>query len=128
EVIAGVHQASGQTTARLGKLFGNEGAAHRPLAADADAREKAKRGEHPDGCGKRSEKGEERITENREHQGAHSAEPVADWSPDERTSPTYEKQSKEQSAVESDVRLISRDSGFRQELAQGGDHDKCIDE
>ncbi len=110
EVIAGVHVAAAGLAAILGPFFGDEGAAHRPFAADADSGQKAQRGELPDAGHDTAQEREQRVTEDGERQRAHPSEAVRDRPPDHRDTPADQKQREQHAPVEADVAGRCRDA------------------
>jgi hypothetical protein len=128
EVVAGVHPCRALFAARFGPLFCDKDAADSPLAADADARQKAEEGELPDRDGGASQEGEEGVTENGEDEGADAAEAIGQGAPEESEAPSNQEDGEEHAAVEADVGLVGRQAGARQEIAQRGHQDQGIDE
>ena len=114
--------------ARFGPLLGDEDAAERPFAADAESGQQAEGGELPDVVGDRAEKREERVAEDGEDQRAHAAEAVGEGSPEESESPADQEEGEEQAAVEADVARRGGDTGARQQVPQGGHQHQGIDE
>src|SRR6185295_5464910 len=128
EVVAGVHVAGGHLAAVFGPLFGDECSPHRPLASDTDARQQPKQCKLPHARRDCSEKSEQRVAEDRQHQRAHTAEFVGDRSPHKRESPADQEQREQKPAIESNIRLVTRDAGTRQEFLQRGHHHQRVDE
>ena len=127
-VITGVHVPCARAAAVLRPFFGDERSTHCPLAADADACEKAKNSELPDIRNQGAEKREYGIPNDSEHQRSNAAKFVADRPPEEREAPSTKEQGEKQTTVISDVALHSSDAGTREEFSQRGHKHQCVDE
>jgi hypothetical protein len=103
EVEAGVKVAGSHLAPVLRPSLGDVGAGHRPLAADADAREEAEDRQHPDvGC-ECGRAGEHRVDQHRSGDSLGAAEFVGDGPPDEREAPAYQEQAEHEGTGISDV-------------------------
>src|SRR6266704_5488996 len=127
-VISRVHVPRARAPSVFRPLFGDERAAHGPLAADADTREQAQNGKLPDIHDQGAEKREHGIPDDGEHERSNAAEFVSDRPPEKRESPTAEKQGEEQSTVVANIAFRGGDAGTWEEFAQRGHEHQGINE
>ncbi len=128
EVVAGVHVARALLAAILRPFFGDERAAHGPLAADADAGQNAERRKLPDRGRDTAQEGEQRVAQDRQHQGLDAAEAIRDRTPQHRQTPPDEEQREQHAAVVADVARGRGNPGSRQQLDQCRREHERVDE
>ena len=123
-----MHQAGAHSPSILRPLLGDERAAHRPLAADADAGEHTKERELPDARRDGAEAGKRRIAENRQHQRSHAAEAIRNRPPHHRQAPADQEQRKQHRAVIHHNCGRRGLAGSRQQLGERRDQHERVDE
>ena len=83
EVITRVHQSGAHLSSLFRPFLGDEGAAHRPLAANAHAGQQPEDCQLPDTGSDCAKKCERRVANDCEHERANAPEPISDRSPGE---------------------------------------------
>jgi hypothetical protein len=120
-----VHVARAHLAAIFGPFLRDERASYRLFTADPYPAQDTERGELPDIGDQAAEKREQRITENGQHQRAHTAKAIGHRPPHHRQAPAEQEQREQHAAVVHNVAGRGGDARTRQQLAQRGhEHDR----
>ena len=128
EIVARVHVGRARLTAILGPLLCDEGATHRPFAANSDSGEQPEDRNLPYVLTESREEGEQGVAKNRERQRAYPAVSVGYRPPDERHTPTHEEKGEQQPAVKAYIRGSCCNARFGQQLAHRRHQNQRVDE